>query len=103
VLTARIAARSRAMVDDGIVEELQSLYDRGYAPGTRAFDAIGYRQAAECIAGTLAPAGLASAIALATTQYAKRQRTWLRGQMESTRVAIGDSREALRLARSFFS
>lgn len=103
LLAERVWLRSRAMVRDGIVDELRGLYDRGYAPETRAFDAIGYRQAADCLAGRLAPAGLADAITLATMQYVKRQRTWLRGQMETRKVAPGDSREALRLARAFFS
>jgi tRNA dimethylallyltransferase len=102
-LAGRVALRSRAMVEDGIVDELRSLYDRGYAPGTRAFDAIGYRQAADCLAGRLPASGLADAIALATMQYAKRQRTWLRGQMDTLKVAPGNTREALRLARAFFS
>jgi tRNA dimethylallyltransferase len=102
-LEERVAARSRAMVEADITAELQGLYDRGYPPDTRAFDAIGYRQAADCLAGRLAAADLADAIALATLQYAKRQRTWLRGQMDTRKVAIGDRREALRLARTFFS
>ncbi len=103
VLAERVAARSRDMVRQGIVEELKGLYDRGYGPETRAFDAIGYRQAADCLAGRLAASGLADAIALATLQYAKRQRTWLRGQMDTQKVALGDTRGALRLARAFFS
>lgn len=102
-LEERVVARSRAMVEADITGELQGLYDRGYAPDTRAFDAIGYRQAADCLAGRLAPVDLADAIALATLQYAKRQRTWLRGQMDTKKVALGDRREALRLARTFFS
>jgi tRNA dimethylallyltransferase len=102
VLRERIELRSRGMVAAGIVEELGCLWER-YPATTRAFDAIGYRQAAECLMGRLARTGLADAIALATVQYAKRQRTWLRGQMETVPVAPGDSRHALGLARGFFS
>jgi len=102
-LRERIGARSRAMVDDGIVEELAGLYRRGYPPSTRAFDAIGYRQAGQCIDGTLALAELADAIGLATAQYAKRQRTWLRGQADTRKIAHRDTGSALRLAREFFS
>jgi len=102
-LRERIAVRSRAMVEDGIVEELLALHERGYPPTLRAFDAIGYRQAAQCIAGSLARDNLAEAISIATMQYAKRQRTWLRGQAETVRVAPGDADSVLRLARTFFS
>ena len=102
-LRERIAARSRAMVEGGIVEELSGLHARGYPPSARAFAAIGYRQAALCLAGNLARSELAEAISVATVQYAKRQRTWLRGQAETVKVAPGDARTALRLARTFFS
>ncbi|MFN2377027.1 MAG: tRNA (adenosine(37)-N6)-dimethylallyltransferase MiaA [Candidatus Binatia bacterium] len=102
-LRSRIEARSVAMVDEGIVEELSSLYARGYPPGTRVFDAIGYREAALCLEGRLDRSGLATAIAVSTSQYAKRQRTWLRGQMGTVKVPPGDTSASLRLAREFFS
>lgn len=102
-LRERIEARSRAMVEAGLVEELESLYARGYAPATRAFDAIGYREAGLCLAGELPRPRLAEAIGRATSQYAKRQRTWLRGQAETVKVARDDCESALSLARRFFS
>ena len=102
-LRERIAARSRAMVEEGIIEELSSLHARGFPSSARAFDAIGYRQAEQCLAGNLARDNLAEAIHVATVQYAKRQRTWLRGQAETVKVAPGDAASALRLARAFFS
>lgn len=102
-LRERIEARSKAMVDAGLVEELESLYARGYSPGTRAFQAIGYREAGLCLAGMLPRHRLAESIATATTQYAKRQRTWLRGQSDTVKVARGDVGAGLRLARKFFS
>lgn len=102
-LRERIAARSREMVRGGIVEELDGLYARGYPRSTRAFEAIGYRQAGQCLAGELARDQLAETISIATAQYAKRQRTWLRGQAETTRVAPADVRRTLDLARAFFS
>lgn len=102
-LIARIVARSRAMVEEGLVEELASLHARGFAPTTRAFDAIGYREAGLCLEGSLARADLADAIARSTIQYAKRQRTWLRGQADTRKVEVGDTASALGLAREFFS
>ena len=102
-LRERIQLRSRAMVEAGIVAELEDLYRRGYAKETRAFDAIGYRQAAACLAGELGAENLVEAIALATSQYAKRQRTWLRGQADTTKVPVGDLEGALGLARAFYS
>jgi tRNA dimethylallyltransferase len=102
-LRERIAMRSRQMVEDGIVDELAALHARGYPTTARAFDAIGYRQAAQCLAGDLARDNLAEAISIATVQYAKRQRTWLRGQADTVKVTAGGTASALRLARGFFS
>jgi len=102
-LRERIEARSKAMVEGGLVEELESLYARGYPPGTRAFQAIGYREAGLCLAGALPAHRLAELIGRATMQYAKRQRTWLRGQANTVKVVRGDAEAALRLARKFFS
>lgn len=102
-LRERIAERSRRMVRDGIVEELAALRARGYPPSARALDAIGYRQAGQCLDGRLARAQLAEAISIATMQYAKRQRTWLRGHGKTVKVAPVDTSNSLHLARAFFS
>jgi tRNA dimethylallyltransferase len=102
VLLERIEARSRAMVEADLVGELRGLYSQ-WPAGTRAFDAIGYREAAAVLDGQLPEDELAEAIALATARYAKRQRTWLRGQAETVMVAAGGDAEAVRLATSFFS
>lgn len=102
-LRRRIDARSRRMVAEGLVDELEGLYAQGYDPSLRAFDTIGYREAAMVLAGTLARGALAESISRATAQYAKRQRTWLRGQAKTVCVTAGDVAGALRLASGFFS
>jgi tRNA dimethylallyltransferase len=79
LLHARIAGRFHAMLEAGLLRELEELRGRyaltGSMPSMRA---VGYRQAWETIEGrasteTLAPRGIA-----ATRQLAKRQLTWLR-------------------------
>jgi tRNA dimethylallyltransferase len=100
-LARRIEERSRAIVAAGIVEELAVLLRR-YPPDLTAFGAIGYREAAACLEGTLARADLADAIARATRSYAKRQGVWDRGQSEPLPVAAGDVRGAVEKAGQFF-
>jgi tRNA dimethylallyltransferase len=80
VLHERIAARFRAMLKAGLVEELEGLRSRYALEATMpSMRAVGYRQAWETLeakapAHTLEARGIA-----ATRQLAKRQLTWLRG------------------------
>ena len=76
-----IAARVRAMLAAGWVNEVSELVARGWAEA-RAMQSVGYRQVHAAIAaGTVADeAALADAIVRATRVFARRQRTWLRDQ-----------------------
>jgi tRNA dimethylallyltransferase len=80
-LDALIAARVRAMLHAGWVEEVQTLLAAGYAL-TRAMGAVGYKQiAAGLRAGDLPrEEELFDSIRRATRVFARRQRTWLRDQ-----------------------
>lgn len=76
VLRAAIDERARAMVDAGLVEEVERLRA---APRSRtAAAAIGYAEAEAVLEGRLVPEGLAQAIADRTWRYARRQRSWFR-------------------------
>lgn len=81
-LDARIAARTRAMLQGGWIEETRELL-RSHAADCPGLASIGYREIVAHLQGALAPAqvemaGLEAAIARVTRQYAKRQRTWFR-------------------------
>jgi tRNA dimethylallyltransferase len=86
VLHARIAARFRAMLAAGLVEELEALRMRYRLDASLpAMRAVGYRQAWDTLEGhapreTLEARGIA-----ATRQLAKRQLTWLRGTADVER------------------
>ncbi len=78
-LHRRIEERFRAMLANGLVEELRSLRQRfaldADLPSMRS---VGYRQAWEVLEGRAAEAQLAAKGIAATRQLAKRQLTWLR-------------------------
>jgi len=101
-LRARIDARALAMVEAGIVEEVRRLGET-YDLDTKAFSAIGYREAIDCLRGRLTVEDLSPAIARATRAYAKRQRVWLRGQMSTEPVYPQDVEEVLAKARHFLA
>jgi tRNA dimethylallyltransferase len=79
VLHARIAARFRAMLAAGLVEELEALRARyrldASLPSMRA---VGYRQAWDTLEGHAPGETLEARGVAATRQLAKRQLTWLR-------------------------
>ena len=78
-LDERIARRVRSMLEQGFVEEVEGLVERGYSEA-RAMGSVGYRQIREALAaGTAADReALADSIRRATRVFARRQRTWLR-------------------------
>ena len=78
VLRARIDARVDAMVETGLVAEVEGLLDRGFREGVTAPQAIGYKEIVEALDGFISLDEAAERIKLATRRYAKRQRTWFR-------------------------
>jgi tRNA dimethylallyltransferase len=76
-LHARIAARTRAMLNAGWMEETAGLLAT-HGPHARALRAIGYREIVAHLQGDLGEDELEPRITAATRQYAKRQETWFR-------------------------
>ena len=100
-LHRRIDERARAMFGAGLVDEVRGLLAGGCTPGLRSFKAIGYRQAAEVVCGTLTPAEAAELTARDTRRYARRQETWFNADPEVRWVRFDDRDAALGLVRSF--
>jgi len=80
VLARRIETRTERMFAQGLVEEVRSLHARGFGPGLRSLQTIGYREVGELLAGRLTEPEACAAMATATRRYAKRQRTWFRSE-----------------------
>ncbi len=77
-LAIRLETRARRMLTGGLLQEaaaLRTAFPEG-APGERA---IGYAEAAAVLEGRMDESAAAVLIARRSLQYAKRQRTWLRG------------------------
>jgi tRNA dimethylallyltransferase len=79
-LYERINARARAMFAQGLIEETQELIARhGRTP---VLDSLGYRQAAQHLAGELTLEQAIAAASQGHRNYAKRQLTWFRREPE---------------------
>ena len=87
VLHARIAERFIAMMQGGLLEEVQGLLKKypGLHPDMTSMRCVGYRQTLEYIAGNIGEDEWKEQGIAATRQLAKRQLTWLRG-MDDTLV-----------------
>jgi tRNA dimethylallyltransferase len=83
-LHARIAQRFEAMLEHGLLDEVRALRQRGdLRPDLPAIRAVGYRQAWEHLDGLYDRAELRDRGVFATRQLAKRQITWLRGELDA--------------------
>jgi len=77
-----IETRVNQMFADGLVEEVQAILARGFAPDLKPFESLGYFQVARFLSGEI---GLTEAVTLTkqdTRRYAKRQLTWFRKERD---------------------
>jgi tRNA dimethylallyltransferase len=79
-LYERINRRVDAMVERGMLEEIQSLIASGVPPTAKAFNAHGYKRFVEYITGKRTLESAIEQMKLDTRHYAKRQWTWWRAQ-----------------------
>lgn len=84
-LDARIARRSRAMLEQGVIDEVEALPP---VLSPTAAKTLGLQQVRDYLAGRLSREELEASLALATRQYAKRQRTWLRRENWAVPVPV---------------
>ena len=80
-LYARCDARLHAMVAEGALEEVRSLIARNLDPALPAMKAVGVRELAAHLRGEATLEAAVAAAQQETRRYAKRQMTWMRGQM----------------------
>ena len=94
VLHQQIADRFQQMLRDGLVNEVNSLFQRGdlyeMLPSIKS---VGYRQVWQHLAGELSYDEMVEKSIIATRQLAKRQLTWLRSwdNLRSLRDPSGES------------
>jgi tRNA dimethylallyltransferase len=88
-LRPRIEARTEHMFSSGLIDEVIGLF-RIYPDLPTAKQAIGYKEAVDYLAGLKSLEQTKAEITLATTQYAKRQRTWFRKEPEARVVEAVD-------------
>ena len=83
-LHARIAARFKVMLEQGLVDELRALREKYLLhPDMTSMRCVGYRQAWQFLEGEIDNVQLLETGVAATRQLAKRQLTWLRSMPDN--------------------
>ena len=83
ILHRRIEQRFRQMLEQGLIEEVESLRARGdLDPSLPSIRAVGYRQVWELLEGRMDYTETIEKGVAATRQLAKRQFTWLRSEAD---------------------
>ena len=84
ILRSRIDRRFASMMDEGAAEEVEGLLALAPPPDVPAMKAIGVPQIAAMLKGEMSRADVIEQASAATRQYAKRQMTWFRNQMDES-------------------
>ena len=82
VLNQRIHKRVDEMFSLGLIEETQILIKQGLRDNRNACQALGYRQVLDFLDGELSLESVVDKVKIKTRQFAKRQRSWFRNQMQ---------------------
>ena len=94
----RIDDRVSGMVERGLVDEVRSLLDAGYAMESPGMSGTGYREIARYLAGEATLEDAVEQVRLNTRKYARRQLTWFRNQLPDSAVRV-DATEPLEAQR----
>ena len=79
-LYSRIDRRVDMMMEQGFVQEVQTILDSGFSPGLKPLQSLGYRHIIRLLDGQMGLDETVDVIKRDTRRYAKRQLTWFRGQ-----------------------
>jgi len=90
-LRARIDVRVDEMFRRGLVAETEQLLKRGLAKNKTAMQALGYRQVVEYLRGDRSLPETIELVKIRTRQFAKRQMTWFRRQMDLEWIELKSS------------
>jgi tRNA dimethylallyltransferase len=93
-LYTRCDARLEAMLAEGVLDEVAALTARRLDPRLPALKAVGLREFAAHLRGELSLEAALEAAQRETRRYAKRQMTWMRGQMADWPRLTGEDPES---------
>ena len=90
-LYERIELRIDLMMQEGLLEEVKSLLDKGYTPDLVSMQGIGYKEFIPYFNGECTLEEAVTQLKTNTRRFAKRQLTWFRRQIEGLWVDMDQS------------
>jgi tRNA dimethylallyltransferase len=94
----RIDQRVDRMFECGLIEETRCLLERGLRGNRTAMQAIGYRQVVDLLEGRCRRQEAVELVKVRTRQFAKRQKTWFRGQLDLRWIGVGPAESPTQIA-----
>lgn len=88
-LYERIELRIDIMMEQGLLEEVKGLLDKGYTPDLVSMQGIGYKEFIPYFNGECTLEEAVTQLKTNTRRFAKRQLTWFRRQIEGLWVDLG--------------
>jgi len=101
ILKDRIEKRVDKMLEEGLIDEVKGLREKGYTPELKPMQSIGYKEINQYLDGDLDFDKAVELIKRDTKRFAKRQMTWLRKDNEIT--WFEKDRDVLSAASGYFS
>lgn len=93
-LIERIQVRTREQLRQGLLGEVLTHLRRGVPPNAPAFHALGYREGALWARGLVGDGEVEALIVRRTRQYAKRQLTWFRRELDARWIDLDRTPES---------
>lgn len=97
-LRQRIEGRIDAMFKEGLVAETDALLKQGLGRSPTAGQALGYRQVIEYLGGIRSLPETISLVKTRTWQFAKRQMTWFRRQLQVNWIEVASGQSPGKIA-----
>ncbi len=97
-LHKRINKRVDLMIEQGLIDEVRSILDRGYSKNLQALQTVGYREVTSYFDDDFTKEEMIAKIKTNTRRYAKRQITWFRRWdfiqwMDASELSVGEMKE----------
>ncbi len=96
VLRERIVARTKAMLDNGLLDEVERLLQSGVLPECKPMQSVGYKEACAVLTKGASKDELAAEIEANTWTLARRQRTWFKKEKGVEWLDVENIEQALK-------
>ncbi|MFB6317030.1 tRNA (adenosine(37)-N6)-dimethylallyltransferase MiaA [Saccharicrinis sp. FJH54] len=75
----KISHRLKSRLDEGMIEEVKTLLDKGISPEDLIYYGLEYKFVTQYVTGEISREDMYASLEIAIHQFAKRQMTWFRG------------------------